>query len=229
MPFGLCNAPAVFQALNDVLRESLNVSVFVYLNDILIFSPDTETHVVHVCQVFQKLLENQLHIKAEKCDFHAATVSFLGYVVTANQVQMDPAKVSAVAKWPTLDSRKKVQQFLGFANFYRRFIRNFSSVATPLHALTSSKVPFQWTPQCLKERFTTAPILTVPDPYHQFVVEVDTANEGLGAILSQRPASNNKLHPCTYLSRKFSPPEWNYDVGNRELLAVKAVLEKWRH
>lgn len=236
MPFGLCNAPAAFQSfVNEILREFLNIFVFVYLDDILIFSPDTETHAVHVRQVLQKLLENQLYVKAEKCDFHAATVSFLGYIVTANQIQMDPAKVSAVADWPTLDSRRKVQQFLGFANFYRKFIRSFSSVAAPLHALTSSKVPFQWTPQaekafqCLKERFTTAPVLTVPDPQRQFVVEVDASNEGVGAVLSQRSAKDNRMHPCAYLSRKLTPAEKNYDVGNKELLAVKAALEEWRH
>ncbi|XP_029314095.1 uncharacterized protein LOC115025772 [Cottoperca gobio] len=104
---------------------------------------------------------------------------------------MDPAKVSAVANWPTPDSRKKVQQFLGFAHFYRRFIRNFSSVAAPLHVLTSSKVLFRWTPQAdtafqsLKEMFTTAPILTILDPLCQFVVEVDASNEGIGVPVAK--------------------------------------------
>lgn len=148
---------------------------------------------------------------------------------------MDPAKVSAVAEWPVPVNRKKLQHFLGFANFYRRFIRNFSSIASPLHVLTSPHVPFEWNSkaanafQGLKEMFTSAPILTIPDPLRQFVVEVDASNLGVGAVLSQRAAKDNKLHPCAYLSRKLSPAERNYDVGNRELLAVKQALEEWRH
>ena len=111
MPFGLCNAPAVFQTfVNDILRDFLNVFVYVYLDDIFIFSPDSRTHVPQVRQVLQKLLENHLYVKAKKCEFHAATVYFLGHIVTANQVQMDPSKVSAVANWPTLTNKKKVQQ-----------------------------------------------------------------------------------------------------------------------
>ena len=236
MPFGLCNAPGVFQGMiNDVLRNFLNKFVFVYLDDILIFSPDEETHIQHVRQVLQKLLENQLYCKAEKCEFHVKTVSFLGYIVTANHVQMDPVKVSAVEDWPTPTNRKQIQQFLGFANFYRRFIRNVSTIAAPLHALTSSHVVFKWNTEAekafqrLKTLFTTAPILTVPDPQRQFIVEVDASNEGVGAVLSQRSAQDNKLHPCAFLSRKLTDAERNYDVGNKELLAVKIALEDWRH
>lgn len=162
-------------------------------------------------------------------------VSFLGFIVAPGRVQMDPPKISAVAEWPTPDSRKKVQQFLGFANFYRRFIRGFSAIAAPLHALTSSQVQFHWSPaaetafQTLKRRFTSAPILTMPDPQRQFVVEVDASNEGIGAILSQRSEQDGKMHPCAFLSRRLSRAERNYDVGNWELLAVKVALEEWRH
>jgi len=139
-----------------------------------------------------------------------------------------------VAEWPTPTSRKKVQQFLGFGNFYRRFFRGFSSIAAPLHALTSPRVRFVWSPEAessfneLKRRFTSAPILTLPDPQRQFVVDVDASNDGVGAVLSQRSA-DRKMHPCAYLSRRLTPAERNYDVGNRELLAVKVALEEWRH
>ena len=147
MPFGLTNAPAIFQAMiNDVLRDFLDHFVYVYLDDILIYSPDTDTHRDHVSKVLQRLLENDLYVKAEKSAFHADTVSFLGFTVAPGRVQMVSAKVSAVADWLTPDSRKKAQQFIGFANFYRRFIRNFSTIASPLHALTSSHVQFHWFP-----------------------------------------------------------------------------------
>lgn len=170
MPFGRSKAPAVFQALvNDVLRDFLNVFVFVYLDDILIFSRSLEEHQVHVRSVLQRLLENRLYVKAEKCDFHASSVSFLGYLLAGGQVKTDPVKIKAVVEWPILDSRRQLQQFLSFANFYRRFVRNYSQVAAPLTRLTSSKIPFIWSPEThsvfitLKQLFTSAPILIHPD------------------------------------------------------------------
>ena len=236
MPYGLTNAPAIFQALvNDVLRDMLNKNVFVYLDDILIFSKTKEDHVHHVQAVLQRLLQNSLFVKAEKCEFHASSTTFLGYIVGEGSVQMDPAKVSAVAAWPIPESRKQLQRFLGFANFYRRFIRGYSTVAAPLTALTSSKMPFCWSStaaaafQALKARFTSAPILRMPDPARQYVVEVDASDIGVGAVLSQRAADDQKLHPCAFFSRRLSPAEMNYDIGNRELLAVKLALEEWRH
>jgi hypothetical protein len=120
LPFGLTNAPAVFQALvNDVLRDMINRFVFVYLEDILIFSSSLQAHTQHVHQVLQRLLENQLFIKAEKCKFHSKLVTFLGYVISADGVEADPAKVRAVGEWPVPKTRKALQRFLGFANFYR--------------------------------------------------------------------------------------------------------------
>lgn len=236
MPFGLTNAPAVFQALvNDILRDFLNRFVFVYLDDILIFSSSAEEHVFHVRQVLQRLLENKLFVKAEKCEFHVESVAFLGYIIGSGQVKPDPSKIQAVVEWPQPENRKQLQRFLGFANFYRRFIRNYSSVATPLTKLTSSKLPFVWSPdaeqafQTLKERFTSAPVLIHPNPALQFIVEVDASDTGVGAVLSQRSPSDQKLHPCAFFSRRLSPAEQNYTIGDRELLAVKMALDEWRH
>lgn len=236
MPFGLTNAPAVFQNLvNDILRDMLNRFVFVFLDDILIFSKNQSEHVHHVQSVLRRLLKNSLYVKAEKCEFHVSSLSFLGYVVAEGSMQMDPAKVSAVTSWPAPESRKKLQQFLGFANFYRRFIRGFSAVAAPLTALTSTKQPFKWNPaadkafQMLKTRFTSAPILRLPDENLQFVVEVDASDVGVGAVLSQRSPEDGKMHPCAFFSRRLTTSEQNYDIGNRELLAVKLALEEWRH
>uniref|UniRef100_A0A8C5N9Y2 Gypsy retrotransposon integrase-like protein 1 n=1 Tax=Gouania willdenowi TaxID=441366 RepID=A0A8C5N9Y2_GOUWI len=236
MPFGLTNAPAVFQALvNDVLRDMLNRFVFVYLDDILIFSKTPSEHQQHVRMVLQRLLENKLFVKSEKCEFHVPEISFLGYIVAQGEMQMDPAKVSAVTEWPPPTNRKQLQRFLGFANFYRRFIRNYSSIAVPLMALTSTLIPFCWTSEAeaafkeLKCRFTSAPVLVQPDSDRQFIVEVDASDTGVGAVLSQRAVADNKLHPCAFFSRRLSPAERNYDIGNRELLAVKLALEEWRH
>ncbi|KAG1952394.1 retrotransposable element [Pimephales promelas] len=224
LPFGLVNAPAVFQALvNDVLRDILNVFVFVYLDDIFIFSPSLQVHVQHVRRVLKRLLENRLFVKAEKCVFHALSVTFLCSVVSAEGISMDPDKVRAVLDWAVPDSRVALQRFLGFANFYRCFICNFSQVAAPLTALTSSKTRFVWSGNAqdafdrLKRLFTSAPILITPDPKRQFIVEVDASEIGVGAVLSR------------LYSHRLSPAERNYDVGNRELLAIRLALGEWRH
>ncbi|KAG1934059.1 retrotransposable element [Pimephales promelas] len=236
LPFGLVNAPAVFQALiNDVLRDMLNLFVFVYLDDILIFSPTLQVHVQHVRQVLQRLLENRLFVKAEKCTFHAPTVTFLGSVISAQGISMDPVKVRAVIDWPILESRVALQRFLGFANFYRRFIRGFSQIAAPLTALTSVKSQFSWTVAAqaaferLKFLFSSAPILITPDLERQFIVEVDASEVGVGAILSQRSPVDERIHPCAFFSHRLTPAERNYDVGNRELLAIRLALGEWRH
>ncbi|KAL0148819.1 hypothetical protein M9458_055828, partial [Cirrhinus mrigala] len=236
MPFGLSNSPAVFQALvNDVLRDMVDHFIYVYLDDILIFSSSLQEHVQHVRRVLQRLLENGLFVKAEKCVFHAQSVPFLGYIVSSEGIRMDPDKVKAVVDWPTPDSLKALQRFLGFTNFYRRFIRNFSQLAAPLTALTSSKTTFRWSDAAnvaftnLKSRFVSAPILVAPDPTRQFVVEVDASEVGVGAVLSQRSSSDDKMHPCAFFSHRMSTAERNYDIGNRELLAVKLALEEWRH
>ncbi len=169
----------------------LNCTVFVYLDDKLIFSPDLHSNVQVVRKVLLRLLEHKLFVKAEKCEFRWPSVSFLSYVISEGQAQMDPEKVQAVLDWRTPSSRKEVQRFLGFANFYRKFIRNFSTVAAPLHALTSSKVTFSWTPpadaafQRLKQSFSSAPILTLPDPSRQFLVEVDASDTWIGVVLFQ--------------------------------------------
>ncbi len=154
--------------------------------------------------MLQRLLENGLYVKAEKCTFHAQSVPFLGYILSSEGVRMDPAKVQAVIDWPTPDSRKALQRFMGFANFYRRFIRNFSQLAAPLTALTSTRMTFRWSNAAdsafskLKSCFVSAPILVAPDPSRQFVVEVDASEVGVGAVLSQRSSADDKMHPCAF-------------------------------
>jgi len=236
MPFGLTNAPACFQALvNDVLRDFLNVFVFVYIDDILIYSKDLTEHKKHVRLVLQRLLENKLFVKAEKCEFHQPSVTFLGFVLEGGQVKPSEDKIKAVLEWPVPENRKQLQRFLGFANFYRRFIRNYSQTALPLTSLTSVKKTFQWSPEAqtafdkLKMLFSRAPVLIQPDSSKQFILEVDASDSGVGAVLSQRLDSDQRVHPCAFFSRRLSSAEQNYDVGDRELLAIKLALEEWRH
>ncbi len=213
MPFGLSNSPAVFQALvNDVLRDMVDQFIYVYLDDVLIFSSSLQEHVQHVRRVLQRLLENGLFVKAEKCAFHAQSVPFLGYIISSEGMRMDPDKVKAVLDWLTPDSRKVLQRFLGFANFYRRFIRNFSQLAAPLTALTSTKTTFRWSGAAeaaftnLKSHFVSAPILIAPDPTRQFVVEVDASEVGVGAVLSQRSSSSSFF--SSFVVRRMQLRHW---------------------
>ena len=203
MPFGLSNAPAVFQAMvNDVLRDFLNCFVFVYLDDILIFSRTMEAHHLHVRQVLQRLLENKLFVKAEKCSFHTESTPFLGFIVERGQVRAAPEKIQAVTGWPHPTSRKQLQRFLGFANLYRRFIRNYSRLAAPLTRLTSSSMTFTWTKEAeqafefLKTCFSSAPILKHTDTTKPFIVEVDASDSGIGAILSQHSGTPPSFTPA---------------------------------
>ena len=142
-----------------------------------------------------------------------SSVQFLGFVVKKGQVRADPAKVQAVTDWPIPTDRKQLQRFLGFANFYRRFIRDYSSVASPLTKLISVKTPFLWSSSAdvafsrLKCLFSSAPVLAHPDSAAQFVVEVDASDTGVGAVLSQHSTSDRKLHPCAFFSRRLTGGE----------------------
>ena len=146
MPFGLTNAPASFQALiNDTLREYLDHFVIVYLDDILVFRNSQEEHEQHVKMVLDKLRSAGLYVKAEKCKFHVREVEFLGFRVGTSGITMDPSKISTVQNWPIPTSIRDIQVFLGFANFYRRFIRNYSKITLPMTSLLKKNVDFQWT------------------------------------------------------------------------------------
>jgi len=149
--FGLTNAPVIFQTfMNNLFWDMLNRLIFIYLDDIFIFSRSLEDHRQHVRLVLQRLLENKLYVKPEKCEFHTSSISFLGYIIAQGQVEPVPVKIKAVAHWPAPDSCKELQRFLGFANFYPCFIRDYSKVAAPLTSLTSTKIthsngPQRWT------------------------------------------------------------------------------------
>ncbi|KAI2667405.1 Transposon Tf2-8 polyprotein [Labeo rohita] len=198
MPYGLSIRPSVFQTyMNEVFREFLHRFVIVYIDDILIYSRDLADHRQHIQPVLLKLREQSLYLKLEKCEFHRPSVQFLGYIISAEGVQMDQGKVHAIQEWPTPTTIKELQWFLGFSNFYRRFIQGYSLITAPLTSLLR--------------------------------VEVDASTSGVGAVLSQAVCDPPLLHPCAYYSRKLTSAEQNYDVGNRELLAIKLALEEWRH
>uniref|UniRef100_A0A673W8Q5 Gypsy retrotransposon integrase-like protein 1 n=1 Tax=Salmo trutta TaxID=8032 RepID=A0A673W8Q5_SALTR len=237
MPYGLKNAPAVFQSfVDEILRDLHGQGVIVYIDDILIYSATRSAHVSLVRKVLGRLLEHDLYVKAEKCVFSKRAVSFLGYRISTTGVVMECDRVKAVRNWPTPTTVKEVQRFLGFANYYRRFIRGFGQVAAPITSLLKGgPVRLRWSTEAegafkkLKTLFTDAPVLAHPDPSLAFIVEVDASEAGVGAVLSQRSGTPSKLRPCAFFSRKLSSAERNYDVGDRELLAVVKALRVWRH
>jgi hypothetical protein len=235
MPFGLTNAPATFQHfLNDIFRPFLELFVIIYLDDILVFSSNASDHETHVRKVLQILRDYKLCAKLEKCEFSTSQTEFLGYIVSSSGISMDPSKVSAVMDWPSPKNVKATQSFLGFANFYRRFIQNFSAIVRPLSMLTRKNTPFIWTSvheqsfQALKKAFSSAPILVHTDPSKPYTLETDASNFAIGAILSQPDAEGN-LHPCCFYSRSLNDAESRYDIRDKELLAIKASCTVWRH
>jgi transposase InsO family protein len=235
MPFGLTNAPAVFQHMaNDVFRDFLDLFVIIYLDDILVYSKTLEEHQQHVRQVLQRLREYGLYAKLEKCQFHQEQVEFLGYVVSSEGISMDPAKIRTILEWESPRSVRDVQCFLGFANFYRKFIDGYSKLALPLIRLTRKDIPFKWGIEAenaftaLKHAFTVAPILVHPDPAKAYIMEADASDFALGSILSQY-GEDGQLHPVAFHSRKFRAPEINYEIHDKELLAIKDSFDEWRH
>ena len=234
MPFGLTNAPTVFQhMMNDIFREYLDHFVVIYLDDILVFSSNIKEHTRHVRLVLAKLREHGLYAKSEKCEFDRTSVEFLGYVISTQGITMDTRKVKTIQEWVVPTRVRDVQSFLGFANFFRRFIKGFSVIAQPLIALTRKDATFEWTTTAqkaydlLKQAFTMAPVLLHPDPTKPFQVETDASDFAIGAILSQ-PDEVGVLHPVAYYSRKFTAPEINYPIYDKELLAIIAAFEEWR-
>jgi len=236
MPFGLTNAPSTFQdMMNHVLSNVLDIGVLAYMDDILIYTKTVEEHDRLVKDVLGRLRTNGLAVSPEKCVWRTQEVEFLGYIIGREGVKMSKEKVEAVLSWEAPKSLKEVQSFLGFANFYRRFIQDYSRIAKPLTELTKKEAGQEWKWNLeaerafrkLKERFTMAPILAHFDATKPVIIESDASDFAIGAILSQRD-SENRLHPVAFHSRKFTPAEINYEIHDKELLAIVDAFKHWR-
>ena len=241
MPFGLTNAPATFQNyIHTALRGLLDVVCVAYLDDILIFSPDRETHTDHICQVLQRLRDAQLYAKPAKCIFYQDQVEFLGFVISRAGISMDKQRVEAIASWEIPKSYHEIQVFLGFCNFYRRFIRAYSLIALPLTSLLrgskngkkpgSVKLSNDETQAFhrLLDAFQEAPVLQYFDPQKNIRIEPDASNLGMAGILSQ-PDDDGKWHPVAFWSKKFSGAELHYSTPDQELFAIVYSFKQWRH
>ena len=230
MPFGVTNAPAVFMDLmNRIFRPYLDQFVVVFIDDILIYSPTEEAHEKHLRIVLSTLREHKLYVKLPKCEFWLSQVKFLGHVVSAEGIAVDPSKVEAVLEWEQPKSVTEIRSFLGLAGYYRRFIENFSRIAAPLTNLTRNGVKFDWTPKCkksfqiLKRLLTTAPILIIPERGLGYTVYCDASKDGFGCVLMQQ----EKV--VAYALRQLRLHEKNYPTHDLELGAVVFALKCWRH
>ncbi|KAJ9528742.1 hypothetical protein QJQ45_020628, partial [Haematococcus lacustris] len=247
LPFGLCNAPATFQRLmNDIFRKELDDCVIVYLDDILIFSRNQQEHAQHLRRVLDLLQEHKLYAKLSKCEFGLDKTEFLGHIISSAGIACDPAKVAAVETWHVPTTVLDVRSFLGLANFYRRFIKNFSDIAAPLTALTQADGhDKQGKPlyRCIVSiqkihvfsciilyflyRYTYYPSLIAPDPTQPYTLRCDASGIGIGAVLTQGTGPAERV--VAYHSRKLLPAERNYPTHEQELLSLVEALKVWRH
>ena len=226
MPFGLCNAPATFQRLIDRVLSGLKwSSCLVYLDDIIVVGKSFSDHLSNLGCVFERLRGAGLKLKPAKCHLCQKRVAFLGHIVSADGIATDPSKTAAVKNWPIPQSRREVQQFLGLANYYRRFVGNFASIAKPLQQLTEKNSNFEWTVECqcafdeLRACLISPPVLSYPDYSRLFILDTDASDIGIGAVLSQ-VRENGSEGVVAYASRSLSRPERRYCVTRKELLAV---------
>src|SRR5260370_41944812 len=219
MFFGLCNSPMMFQMMmNDILQDFIhNGEAICYMDDILIYSCTLSNHRQTICQVLTTLHKWRLFLKPEKCKFEQKEVEYLRLVILKDHVAMDLTKVHRVTEWPTPPKVKEVQSFLGFANFYQKFIRDFSDVTCPLYALTRKTQQWVWgSPEqkafdALKKAVTSTPVLTFPSQSGHFCLECDASNFATGAVLSQVQADGTH-QPIAFMSEGFSDAEHNYKI-----------------
>jgi len=230
MPFGVTNALMVFMDyMNRIFRPFLDKFVVVFIDDILIYSRTQEEHAEHPRLVLGILREKRLYAKLSKCEFWMDEVQFLGHVISAQGIAVDPAKVDAVVKWESSKLATEIRSFVGLAGYYRRFIEGFSKIVAPLTQVTRKDQPFAWTDKCeesfqeLKRRLTSTPILVIPDVGKPFEVYCDASHLGLDCVLMQEKKA------VAYASRQLKVHERNYPTHDLELAAIVFTLKIWRH
>ena len=201
----------------------------IFIDDILIYSRDKESHVKHLRMALQKLRENQLYGKLSKCEFWLDRIMFLGHIISGRGISVDSEKVKTILQWKRPETVTEVRSFLGMAGYYRRFVKDFSIIAKPLTNLTKKGEKFTWGMECeesfqeLKQRLTSAPVLALPNPENPFIIYSDASQNGLGCVLMQG------RQVVAYASRQLKPHEQNYPTHDLELAAVVFALKIWRH
>lgn len=235
MPFGLHGAPATFQRLMDRTLQGCEDCSAAYLDDVVIYSNTWKEHLEHVKRVLGKIHAAGLTLNLQKCEWARQETKYLGYQLGRGEVRPQVDKVEAILNSPRPQTKKQVRSFLGLIGWYRRFIPQFATLATPLTNLTGklSSNPVKWTEECegafqaLKRHMCSSPVLRSPDFEKRFLVQVDASGVGIGAVLAQGDPGEER--PVLYLSRKLLPRETRYSTIEKECLAIKWALDSLRY
>jgi len=232
MFFGMTNSPATFQAMmNEILRDLINEGrVAAFVDDVLVGTETEEGHDEVVEEVLRRLEENDLYVKPEKCVWKVRKVPFLGVIMGEGRVEMEEDKVEGVLRWPTPQCVRDVRKFLGLANYYRRFVKNFAKVVLPMNRLTRKDEKWKWGDEQqrafeqLKAAFTTRPVLAAPELDREFRVEADASNFATGGVLSVK-CEDELWRPVAFISKALNETERNYEIHDKEMLGVIRCLE----
>jgi len=235
VPFGLTNGPATFQRyINDIFMDCLDDFLTAYLDDLLIYSENELDHQLHVEKVLTRLREAGLQVDIKKCEFHVKRTKYLGFIISADGIEVDPEKASVIQGWEPPTTVRGIQSFLGFCNFYRRFIKNYGRVARPLVRLVKKNIPFNFDSACskafkeLKRKLLSAPILIHYRPDRPTRLETDSSDGVVAAVLSQLYENDNEWHPVGFFSKTMLPAECNYPIHDKEMLAIVRALQEYR-
>lgn len=233
LPFGLNIAPSSFSRMMAIAFANLRTTeAFSYMDDLIVIGQSERHHLNNLKKVFTTCRYVNLKLNPMKCDFFKHEVLFLGHICTAEGLRPDPAKLAAVQNYPRPKNQDETKRFVAFANFYRRFINNFSKIAVPLHKMSQKKVKFQWSTECenafqtLKNKLIAPPVLAYPDYEKQFHVVVDASAYACGAVLSQKHGTADK--PISFISRTFKKGEINKHITEKELLAIHFALKTFK-
>lgn len=233
MPFGLKNAPSIFQRTMDIVLSGLKgIKCFVYMDDIVIYGTDLKDHNNKLKEVFEQLRKANLKLQADKSEFLRKEVAYLGHIIGKDGVKPNPEKDKSIKEIKAPTNIKGIQSFLGMTNYYRKFIKNYNQIAEPIQKLTRKNIDFFWGKEQemsfleLKNLLTKEPILQYPNFKKQFILTTDTSNLGLGAVLSQE--IDGKDLPIQYISRGLNSAESNYSTTEKECLAIIWAVKVFR-
>lgn len=234
VPFGINIAPSSFSRMMTIAFSGLAPNqAFIYMNDLIAIGISDNQHLNNLRSVFEMCRKNNLKLNPEKCDFFKSEVVFLGHLCTSDGLKPNPTKIATINNYPTPTNKDETTRFHAMANYYRRFIPNFSTISYPLTYLRKKRVPFKWTPECenafqhIKNALVSAPILIYPDSTKQFKVTVDASQLGCGAVISQQQDGSDL--PIAFISRTFKKGELNKAMIEKELIAIHFALKTFRH
>jgi hypothetical protein len=222
--------------MNDIFQDLIMEGIVcIYLDNILIFTKSIEEHHCITCLILERLHKHKLFLWHNKCEFKQTTIKYLGLIISKGKICMDLVKVAGVTEWPTPTTKKEVQSFLGFVNFYHQFVEGFSQHVKPLFKLTKKDQKWSWVEaeqrafDKIKNHITSSPILHFADDSKAFHIKADSSDYATNGVLSQQSSNDLKWHPIAFYSKSLNAVERNYNIHNKEMLAAMRALEEWHH